>query len=456
MGTEPEQVREGQRPVTDARPAFLEGTPVIARVRHRRWPDLGEAEHAAVAAVLTRGILSGARAPESLRFEAEFATFIGAKHALLTHSGTSALHLALAAAGIRAGDHVIVPAYSFVATPLAVLLAGAIPVFVDVDEATGLLDLDAAAAAISPRTRGIMPVHVHGCAVDMTAVNALARRHGLVVVEDAAQAHGATWDGAPVGALGAAGGFSLQSSKNLGVGEGGVLVTNDDTIAERADALRNFGQAQARKGAALDPARPLDGGRPPPSTAIGAMYRGNEVAAALARTALVKLPERTLRCQDNAARLSRALADLPGVLAPHVPAGSTSVHHKFRVRLDVERAGLDVAPRFLRDAMILALQAEGLEVVLWQTDPLPAHPIFQSRSGHGDGWPWSTDRETPFDTLYAPDRFPHTARLLDGSFLLFSQSCPLIAQDADTVDAYAEAFRRVWSHRSELPGVVTG
>ncbi|MEA2747688.1 MAG: hypothetical protein QOI41_1831 [Myxococcales bacterium] len=440
--------------MTGERLAIFGGTPTLGRSRHRRWPDLGEDERSAVARVIARGVLSGPRAPESMAFEDEFARFASAKHALLTHSGTSALHLALAASGLRAGDHVLVPAYSFVATPLAVLHAGGIPIFVDVEETTGLLDIDAARAALTSRTRAIMPVHVHGCAADMGSVSKLAKEHGLLVVEDAAQAHGATWNGQAVGALGSAGGFSLQSSKNLGVGEGGVLVTNDDAVADAADALRNFGQTQEpREGGrrmSTDLERPLDTGRAPPSGRVGWMYRGNEVSAAIARAALAHLPERTERCQDNADRLARALSDLPGVSPPYVPRGSTSVHHKFRVRLDPQRAGVAASARALRDATMRALQAEGLEVVLWQTQPLPAHPVFRAREGLGGGWPWSNDRETTYDTLYDPARFPRTQQLLDGSVVLFSQSCPLIAQDASTVDAYADAFRRVWAHREQL------
>jgi dTDP-4-amino-4,6-dideoxygalactose transaminase len=180
------------------------------------------------------------------------------------------------------------------------------------------------------------------------------------------------------------------------------------------------------------------------------MYRGNELAAAVARAALTKLPARTKLCQENAERLTRALADLPGVSPPSIPRGSTSVHHKFRVRLDPAAAGVKLSPRALRDAMIRALRAEGLEVVLWQSAPLSAQPVFQRLEGFGGGWPWSADRETDYRALYAPARFPRTQALLDGSLILFSQSRPLIAQSRETVDKYAEAFARVWSHREEI------
>jgi dTDP-4-amino-4,6-dideoxygalactose transaminase len=401
--------------------------------------------------VLDRGVLSGASAPESTALEAEFGEYVQAKHCLLTHCGTSALHLALAAAGIRGGDHVLVPAYSFIATALAVVHAGAIPIFVDVDPRTGLIDPALVGAAITPRTRAIMPVHVHGCPADLGALSEIAARHRLLVIEDAAQAHGATYGGRPVGALGAAGGFSLQSSKNLGVGEGGLVVTNDAALAEEVHRIRNFGlDVSLADRDAFDEERPLDGGRPLESQRIGWMYRGNELTAALARSQLRLLRARTERCQSNAERLSRRLAELPGVLPPHVPEGRTSVHHKFRVILDGAAAGVSLSPRRLRDVVMKALRAEGLEVVMWQADVMPAHPAFQKREGFGAGFPWSADRETDFAALYAPARFANARGLLDRSLVLFSQSCPLIAQSAETVDRYAEAFARVWAHRADL------
>jgi perosamine synthetase len=431
--------------------ALFGGTPTLDRGTHRLWPEVTEEERRAVGRVLDRGVLSGSNAPEAVAFEDEFARFVGAKHAVLTHCGTSALHLALAAVGVGAGDHVIVPAYSFVATPLAVLHAGAIPIFADVDVATGTLDPVAATAAITPRTRAIMPVHVHGLPADLTPLLQLAERHRLALVEDAAQAHGATYGGRPVGAIGRAGGFSLQSSKNLCAGEGGIVVTNDDAVAEEANRVRNFGQDVALADrSAFDASRPLDGGRPLESLRIGWMYRGNELMAAFGRAQLARLGEKTSCAQENAERLSHALALLPGVRPPAVPPGRTSVFHKYRVRLDPRAAGLDLSPRALRNAVTRALQAEGLDVVVWQTAPLPAQRTFQRREGFGNGWPWSADRETDFATLYDPARFPNTQALLDGSLVLFSQSCPLIAQTSATVDRYAEAFARVWRHRKEL------
>lgn len=430
--------------------ALFGGTPVLSKDAHRVWPIIEAEERAAVLRVLDRGIMSGAGAPESSAFEREFAAFVGAKHALLTHCGTSALLVALNAAGVRAGDEVIVPSYSFVATPFAVVQAGAVPVFADVDVETGCIDPAAVEAAVTPRTRAIMPVHMHGCAADVKALGDVAARHHLLLVEDAAQAHGATFGGRPVGALGATGGFSLQGSKNLSAGEGGFFVTNDDAMAEEAAAIRNFGQdLTLREISGFDSHRPLDGTRALDAKRLGSMYRGNEMMAAFGRAQLAKLGPRTERAQRNAERLSKALAKLPGVTPPVVPAGRTSVHHKFRVHVDPERAGLAVSRAQLRDGLAAALRAEGLEVVMWQSVPLSAQTVFQKRDP-SDGFPRAREGGTDLAANYDPARYPRTTRLLEGSLVLFSQSCPLIAQDEDVVDRYAEAFRRVWENRESL------
>jgi dTDP-4-amino-4,6-dideoxygalactose transaminase len=430
--------------------ALFGGAPVVAPDAHRRWPIITEDERAAVARVLDRGVLSGMFAPEASALEREFAAFVGAAHAQLTHCGTSALQIALAAAGAGEGTEVIVPAYSFVATPLAVVLQGAVPVFVDVDPEHGNIDPRAVEAALTPRTRVVMPVHVHGCPCDLDEVMAVARKHDLAVVEDAAQAHGATYKGRPVGAIGAAGGFSLQSSKNLPGGEGGVFVTNSDELADVARSLRTFGQDVAASDAgAYDPGHPLDGHRALASVRIGSMYRGNELTAAFVRAQLARLPALTRRCQENAERLRCGLAELPGVHVPRVPGDRTSVHHKLRVHLDPALAGLSCSPRALRDATSKALVAEGLEVVLWQTEPLPAQPLFRG-TGYGKGFPWTGAGGEQARAGYDAHRFPVTQRLLDGSIVLFSQSCPLIAQDAALVDRYVEAFAKVWARRASL------
>ncbi len=180
------------------------------------------------------------------------------------------------------------------------------------------------------------------------------------------------------------------------------------------------------------------------------MYRGNEMAAAFCRAQLARLPELTKRAQESGKRLAKKLAELPGVLPPRELPGRTTVFHKYRVRFDTKKAGLDgVAPRVLRDAIKAALVAEGLEVVFWQGTALPAHPVFQKRAEYMfRGLPGGTD----LAKNYEPTQYRRTTALLDSSLVLFSQSCPLIAQTEATVDRYAEAFARVWHAREGIVG----
>ena len=181
------------------------------------------------------------------RLEAEFADLCGVRHCIGVASGTAALTLALIAAGLEEGDEVIVPAHTYIATALAVVHAGGVPRFCDVDEATGLIDVRSAAEVTSDRTVAVVPVHLYGQVCDMDAVGRFARRHGLLVVEDAAQAHGARWGGGRAGSFGDVAAFSFYPTKNLGaLGDGGAICTDDDAIAERSRRLRNLGQR--RKG----------------------------------------------------------------------------------------------------------------------------------------------------------------------------------------------------------------
>lgn len=424
--------------------ALFGRAPVLDNARHVRWPVLDGADRDAVLGVLDRGVLSGPFAPEVRGLEREFAAFVGTRGALATNSGTAALHLALAAAGVGPGDEVVTSAYSFVATAQAILHQQAIPVFVDVEPRTCGLDPTRIEAALTPRTRAVLPVHIHGVPCEIEAVVAVARRRGLAVIEDAAQAHGAAVGGRRVGTFGDGAAFSLQSSKSLACGEGGVFVCDDEATLDRANRVRMFGEdVRAMEDAPWRADRPLDAARAYDSAVVGWMYRTNEMSAALARSQLRKLPLWNARALAHARRLSAALATLPGVTPLFVPDDCAATIHKYRVRLDGRAVGVEAPPTRVRDAVLTALRAEGLEAVLWQTQPVPGQRLFRERRGA----PW--DRAVAVD--YDLAQYPETTRLLDGSVVLFSQSCPIAAQEPEVVDAYAEAFARVWSH---LPDVV--
>jgi dTDP-4-amino-4,6-dideoxygalactose transaminase len=428
--------------------ALFGGPKAVRAEDHVRWPVLGPEEREAVLRVLDRGVLSGPFAPEVRGLETEWASYLGTKRCLATNSGTSALHIALAASGVGPGDEVLVPAFTFVATALAVLHQGAVPVFVDIEPETLGLDPALLEAAITERTRAVMPVHIHGTPCDLDAIAPICRRRGLTLIEDAAQAHGSTHRGRKVGTFGAAGCFSLQSSKNLAAGEGGLMVTDDEALFERANRARMFGEdVRSSDEAFFNLERALDGSRAYDALGMGWMYRTTELGAAVARAQLAKLDAFNASAQRNAASLSRRLGELPGVTPPRVREGDTSCFHKYRVRLDGRAVGVEAPPRRVRDAVRAALAAEGLEAVLWQTQPVPGQGLFRDRSGFG-GRPFPWDRGVPVD--YDLSQYPQATRLLDSSLCLFSHTCPIFPQPPQLIDAYAQAFARVWKRLDEV------
>lgn len=417
------------------------GTPLVAAGQQQAWPRILPEDKAAVLAVLDRGIVGGAEAPEAVGLQEEFAAYVGARHCLGTNSGTAALHLALLALGIQPGDEVITSAFSFSASALAILHALAIPVFADIRPDTYTLDPAQVESLIGPRTRAIMPVHIHGLPADLDQIFAIAARHGLAVIEDACQAHGATYQGRRVGPLGRCGAFSLNYTKSLPGGEGGLFVTNDDELAQRANMYRIFGERSSNLDDELF--------RPYHSYAIGWNYRSQELPAAFARSQLHRLDEANARAARNAARLTAGLDGLKGVQPPHVPADRTHVFQKYRLRLHPEELGVTADAITVRDRVLLALRAEGVEAVLWHTTPLPAYPVFQQRAGYGGGFPWTVP-PAGRPISYDPAAYPQATRLLDCSILLGSERHPLCAQDESLMDDYVAAFHKVYNALEEV------
>jgi len=422
------------------------GTPAVTRQLAVRWPVLGSPERQAAIEVLDSGVLNGPEAPQVKALEREFARFVGARFCLATNSGTAALHLAIAAAGIGPGDEVITSAFTYPASALAILHHNAIPVFADIDPVTFNVDPGLVEERISPRTRAIMPVHIQGLPCDMDAINAVARRRGLLVIEDAAQAHGATYRSRQAGSLGDMAGFSLNATKNMPCGEGGLFVTSEERFREAAAPLRLHGITGEE--APFDPTHPLDDDANADFTGLGWMYLTQEIPAAIARAQLRRLPDFNRNAAANAAALTARLSALPGVTPPSCPADRTHVYHKYRVRLDPEALGVDLPPARLRDRVLLALRAEGVEAGLWLTQPVPAMEICQRREGYGGGCPWTCHGS---DVRYASDGYPRTAALLADSVVIGSQSYPLFPQPRALMSQYADAFEKVMARVADLP-----
>jgi perosamine synthetase len=411
--------------------AIAGGEPAVPPGRHRRWPQVTAADRAALARVLDSGELWGPNAPEVTALQLEWSEYLGTRFALLTNSGTAALHCAVVAAGIGPGDEVIVPAFSFVATPMAVLHAGAMPVFCDIDPLLHTLDPALVEGLITDRTRAIMPVHVHGLPADMDELREIAARHGLAVVEDAAQAHGALYRGVKAGALGDGAAFSLNGSKLLSASEGGLFVTEDEEAFVAARRLAIFGEDTPPLGPGQYRAYRAHG--------VGWNYRSGELVAALARAQLRRLDQFVRAAQDNAALLDSGLAGLPGIETPHVPDDRTCVYYRYRIRIDPDALGFSGPPVELRDRLLFALQAEGVAASLWQLLPLTAQPVF--RRGRFTSWRPGDDGKplAPWD----PGAHPRAARLLESSIVIGTANEPLFGQPGDLMARYVAAFEKV-------------
>jgi len=281
--------------------------------------------------------------PELERFEAEFAAYCGARHCIGVASGLDALRLILLAYGIGPGDEVIVPAHTFIASWLAVTEAGARPVGVDIDPATYNLDPSLISAAVTPKTRAIMPVHLYGRPADMAAINEVAAKHNLVVIEDAAQAHGATVFGKRAGGLGGAAAFSFYPTKNLGaLGDGGAIVTSDDEVARRARTIRNYGSEKKYH-----------------HVSLGTNSRLDEMQAAILRVKLQSLDAKNEARQRLVQRYLERLKRIEGLVAPEIDPRMKSVWHL----LVVQTPG--------RDALAEHLSSHGISTLVHY--PIPPH-----------------------------------------------------------------------------------
>ncbi len=376
------------------------GTPVRPRDKPLRYGKgvelLGADERAAALDVLDSRSLFRYYGPNfgarTAAFEDGVRTALGVEHAVATSSGTAALRTALAALGVGCGDEVIVPAFTFIATVNAVVVAGAVPVFADIDASLNL-DPAAAAAKISERTVAILPVHIEGVACDLDGVMSLAQARGLAVLEDAAQSFGASYRDTPVGTWGDLGIFSLQLEKTITSGEGGVVVTNDDALFGRAARYQDqggqfFTSHGGGRGDELD------------DPFVGENLRMTEIAAAIAHVQLGKLGDAVSALRANRARIADTVGEMPG-LTPrlrHDPGGdaATSI-----------TSSAELAKRFVK-----SLLHEGIPCTrMYNGLPVYATPsILQKRTASGKGGPWNC-AEHPCHVDYAMGMCPTTEDL---------------------------------------------
>jgi len=409
------------------------GIPVVDPGMIKPWPVLDSRDRQAVMRVLDGDYICGAEAPEVTGLEREWSEYIGRKYCLTTSSGTASLHMALAALNIGPGDEVIVPAYTFLATASCVLHAQAIPIFVDIDRRTYTIDPGKIEEKIGPQTKAIIPVHLHGLSADMDPILATAKRHNLHVVEDACQAHGAEYRGKKVGNFGELAAFSLNSSKNLCGGEGGLLVTDDDTFYTRAKMLRMFGDE-------IDDESKL---RKYNASILGYMYRNQELPAALARAQLTRLDEYNDIRIKNCNYLTDHLKDIPGIHTPFVPDEYKHVYWIYIVEFYPEETDIDLSPVDFRVGVEKALFAEGVQVGQWQTMPVPAQDLFQTKMGYaGSGFPWN-HTERGKNLVYKKEDYPNALDLCNRYTCVVGIHPP---NGIELMERYVDAFRKVFSN----------
>ena len=317
-------------------------------------PCLGEEEAGAVAEVMASGMIAQGRVVRE--FERAFASHCGVRHAVATSSGTTALHAALLAAGIGPGDEVIVPSFTFIATATSVSMCGARPVFADVDDRTFTLDPASAERLLTPKTRALVGVHLFGQPFDISALSGLCREHDLLLIEDAAQAHGAAFQGRRVGSFGSLGCFSFYATKNMTTGEGGMVTTDDAELADRVRLLINHGQSEKYL-----------------HTRLGYNYRMTDMGAAMGLVQLGKLEGMNARRAANAGYLDGTLR-CPGLVTPYVRPGSTHVYHQYVVK--VEKGA-----RLPRDGLAEALAARGVGTAVHYPRPVHDQPLYRGQQG---------------------------------------------------------------------------
>lgn len=322
-------------------------------------PLIGEEEINAVTEVLRSGAIAEGQKVKD--FEIAFADYIGTSYAVAVNSGTAALHAALLAHGIGNGDEVITSPFTFAATSNSVLFTGAKPVFADIKEDTFNIDPERILEKITPKTRAIIPVHLYGQSADMKRIMEIAQENDLIIIEDACQAHGATFEGKKVGSFGT-GTFSFYPTKNMTTGEGGIITTNDKAVAEKAKMIRSHGSRQRYY-----------------HEILGYNLRMTDIAAAIGLVQLKKVDGFNESRIKNAQYLNRSLNNIKGISLPHIDTRCKHVFHQFTVRIRNDIS---------RDNLVSMLNMRGIGTGIYY--PLPTHkqPLYRDR-GYNDSLPVS-------------------------------------------------------------------
>ncbi len=422
----------------DDRLALLGGDPAVTLDQEEamRWPVADDGEVEAVSELVREGAWSqfGSES-EAGRLESEFADYIGVRHALAHNNGTSALHACAFALGLGPGDEVIVPSATYWATAMPMLNTGAIPMFADVDPVFLNLDPDDVEAKITPRTKAVVVCHQGGMPCDMDAFTGLASHHGIALIEDASHGHGATYRGRKIGSFGDVAAFSMQASKLMPAGEGGIFVTDSKGYMDRATLLGHYERLGTLDDAEYSRYK---------STSMGFKYRISPLHAALGRVSLSRLDERNALRTSGIEYLYEQLAEIPGVSSAPVPDHVQRVHYLpgFVLYEPSELGGLPV------DRFVEALEAEGAKVTggthLRHTGGLHTQPMFTEQNHWAFEHP--ENRESLSSVTYGEGTLPVTEHLPVDRISFPNMPRP----SRELLDQYVEAFRKVAVHASDL------
>ena len=387
------------------------------------WPVFDDSDEQRLVRALRSGKWGKLNGEEVAEFERRFAALHDCKHAIGVVNGTVSLRIALMAAGIKAEAEVIVPPYTFLATATAVVEANSVPVFADINLKTYNLDPAAVAAAITSKTRAIIPVHMAGQPAEMDELMAIAKKHNLTVIEDAAHAHGASYRGRGVGSIGHLGSFSFQSSKNLTCGEGGIITTNDDKLAEACRSIHNCGR--------------ISGGVWYEHHVMSANYRLGEFQGAVLNTQLDRLTDQTETRDRNGQYLAARLKAIPGIY-PQERTAATMRHsyHLFLFRVNAHEFGAS------RAMILKALAAEGIPVSGGYAIPLYRQPLFLNKA-FGPYLPQAA-QSLDFSQVSCPN-----CEIICGEQGAWFEQSLFLGSQAD-MDDIATAFEKVYRHRAEL------
>jgi dTDP-4-amino-4,6-dideoxygalactose transaminase len=405
--------------------AIAGGRP-IRTAPYPEWPHGDDEDVAAVEEVVRGGRWGGfpEPGPRAATFEDAFAAYQGAEHGVLMANGTVTMEVALKALGIGWGDEVILPALTFAATVYAPIAAGAVPVIVDVTPDTWTIDPDLVEAAITPRTRAIMPVHLGHQMADMDRLMEIARAHGLVVVEDCAHAHGQMWNGKGAGCIGDFGSFSHQSSKIMTAGEGGTLLTNDDRLARLAHSI-------------IDCGRPKDDAET--EYTFGANYRLSELSAALLTVAMRRFPEQQAQRATLGAIFEGLVADVPGVrVMPHDPRITRWSFYRYVLAIEPE-----LFSGRTNQVVCDALEAEG--VGAWAGyEPMSHYDLFQPSLSR---LPVAVEHADRLDPARMSFPVAEAAGLRESVYVDEN----VFRSDRAGIEQAVEALAKIQRHADELP-----